>query len=144
MPKKGRQCGKGDEMEKKVLLQRLEDADVDVSDAVKRFMGNEELYLKFIRKLPESLKLDKLEASLQSEKERDFYHYMHDLKGLAGNLGLLQIYDPANAALVEYRSSGLRNLKKMYGWLSEIRDYSQKVMAILEEDSDNDETGSEL
>lgn len=121
-------------MTNQIFIERLRQAGVDTDSAINRFMGNEALFLKFMRRLPDTLKIAEMKQTLEEENGEDFYSYVHDLKGVAGNLGLSDIFDAAQATLVEYRSTQLRNKKKMVGLLSEIEEYCQKVFIILEED----------
>lgn len=121
-------------MPNQLFIERLRQAGVDTDGAINRFMGNDALFLKFMRRLPDTLKLPEMKQALEDERGEDFYSYVHDLKGVAGNLGLSDIYDAAQAALVEYRSTELRNKKKMFGLLMEIEEYCQKIFIILAED----------
>lgn len=120
-------------MTNQIFIERLRQAGVDTDGAINRFMGNDALFLKFMRKLPDTLKLSEMKQALEDGNGEDFYSYVHDLKGVAGNLGLSDIYDAAQAALVEYRSTELRNKKKLLGLMMEIDEYCQKVFIILAE-----------
>ncbi len=117
------------------FIERLQDAGVNTSEAINRFMGNEALFLKFMRRLPKILKLSEMKQALSDDNGDEFYALMHDLKGVSGNLGLTDVYDAAQATLVEYRSTQLRNRKKMNGLLIEIEECCNKILIVLEEDA---------
>ena len=67
---------------------RLVAAGVDVPTALDRFMGNEGLYEKFLKKFPGD---DNFRILVEGTKNRDLegaFTAAHTLKGVAGNLGL--------------------------------------------------------
>ncbi|MEG1847894.1 MAG: Hpt domain-containing protein [Lachnospiraceae bacterium] len=75
----------------------LQQAGIDTKEALNRFLGNETLYLKFLLKFPQ----DKSYASLMEvmcisdssdRAEREAFSLAHTLKGVAGNLSLVRLY----------------------------------------------------
>lgn len=73
-----------DERFKKQLLEN----GADIETTVKRFMGNEELYLKFIFKFQNDRNYESLEKHLEEQKYEDAFNDAHTLKGVSANLGL--------------------------------------------------------
>ena len=86
-----------DEMQS--CLDVLRDNDVDVDNAVDRLMGNDNLYLEFIKRLPEELHLATIREALAQQDAASFQFYLHNLKGFVINLGITEIADAAQASL---------------------------------------------
>ena len=118
-------------MEKREFFAQLDKLGVNTQQALDRFMGNEELFLSFVGKLPEKLGLDSLVDLLEKEDEEQFYMDVHNLKGLAGNLSIVPIYDCAQAILVEFRSSHFRNKKKLAMLVEEVREESRTLARLI-------------
>lgn len=114
-------------------LDVLRDNDVDVDNAVDRLMGNDNLYLEFIKRLPEELNLAAIREALANQDGESFHFYLHNLKGFAVNLGIHEIADAAQAGLIEFRASQFRNTTKLEGLLEEIEDLSEKFASALGE-----------
>ena len=120
-----------DEMQS--CLDVLRDNDVDVDNAVDRLMGNDNLYLEFIKRLPEELHLATIREALAQQDADSFHFYLHNLKGFAINLGITEIADAAQAALTEFRASQFRNVTKLEGLLEEIEALGEKFASALGE-----------
>lgn len=118
-------------MEKEVFFALLEDAGVNVSQALSRFMGNEALFLSFVGKLPEKLSFGPILQALEREDEDDFYMRVHSLKGMAGNLSVEPIYDCAQAILVEFRSSKFQHKKKLRSLVQEAVRESESLSELI-------------
>ena len=128
-----------DEMQS--CLDVLRDNDVDVDNAVDRLMGNDNLYLEFIKRLPEELHLATIREALAQQDADSFHFYLHNLKGFAINLGITEIADAAQAALTEFRASQLRNVTKLEGLLEEIEALGEKFASALGEIDEIEHTG---
>ena len=107
-----------------IYLDILRDNDVDVDTA-------EELNLASIR-----------EALAQQDAE-GFHFYLHGLKGFAGNLGINEISDAAQAALIEFRATQFRNTAKLEGLLEEIEALGEKFASALVEIQEIEEAREE-
>ena len=128
-----------DEMQS--CLDVLRDNDVDVDNAVDRLMGNDNLYLEFIKRLPEELHLATIREALGQQDADSFHFYLHNLKGFAINLGFTEIADAAQAALTEFRASQFRNVTKLEGLLEEIEALGEKFASALGEIDEIEHTG---
>ena len=118
-------------MEKREFLQQLEQAGVDVRQALDRFMGNEDLYLSFLVKLPSKLHSEEILQALEQGDEDNFYLMVHNLKGMAGNLGLTPIQDSAQAILVEFRSSRFEYHDKLTALTQEVTRESEYIADLI-------------
>lgn len=129
-----------DEMQS--CLDVLRDNDVDVDNAVDRLMGNDNLYLEFIKRLPEELHLATIREALAQQDADSFHFYLHNLKGFAINLGINEIADAAQASLTEFRVSQFRNVTKLEGLLEEIEAAGEKFASALGEIEEIEHSGS--
>lgn len=118
-------------MKQQELFAQMDRLGVHTQEAIDRFMGNEALFLSFVCKLPEKLDFTRIHSGLEEEDEDAFYLHVHSLKGMAGNLGLVPIYDCAQAILVEFRTSKFKNKKKLAALLQEAETESQTLSALI-------------
>lgn len=120
-------------MDVQSCLNILRDSGVDVDAAVDRLMGNGELYLKFVKRLPEQLNLAVIREALARRDAETFHFYLHTLKGFASNLGITEIAGKAQAGLIEFRAAQFRSAAKLERCLEEIEAAGEKVSAVLME-----------
>lgn len=66
----------------------LEEMGMDVDNTVKRFMGNETLYLKFLNKYQADQSVASIQQSIAEQNAEGAFKSAHTLKGVAANLGL--------------------------------------------------------
>ena len=71
-----------------LLKQRLAENGADVDGAIRRFMGNEALYSKFLGKFKEDTSYENLLVSLDKKDFEEAFKCAHTLKGVSANLGL--------------------------------------------------------
>ncbi len=69
-----------------LFFDKLKDAGVDVDTAIKRFMGKEDLYLKFLAKYQNDESAANIEKYLAEKNVEEAFKSAHTLKGVAGNL----------------------------------------------------------
>ena len=84
-------------------------ADYDVT--LRRFLGNEAMYLRLLSLLPEDRNLEELGAALKKGDLGGAFEAAHTLKGVAGNLGLAPFYASV-CAIVE----PLRNRERCFDY----------------------------
>lgn len=82
-------------MDEKFRMQ-LEENGADVDTTLKRFMGNETIYLKFIMKFLDDKNYGAIEEGLAQKDYEKAFTGAHSLKGVAGNLGLTPVYEAAS------------------------------------------------
>lgn len=130
------------DMDMQDCLDVLRRNDVDVDSAVDRLMGNDNLYLDFVKRLPEQLNLAAIREALSRQDAETFHFYLHNLKGFAINLGINEIADAAQAGLTEFRATQFRNTAKLEGLLEEIEASAEKFSSALVEivEIENSET----
>lgn len=72
---------------------QMEENGADVDTTLNRFMGKEELYLKFIQKFQNDKNLENLQDCYKNDDYEGVFASAHSLKGVSGNLGLNPVYD---------------------------------------------------
>lgn len=88
------------------LKQQFIEAGVDVDSAMERFMGNQELLLRFLRKFPADDNYSKIVSGIESGDYEAAFRAAHTLKGLCGNLSLSKLQ-----AIVSEQTELLRSKK---------------------------------
>ena len=74
---------------------QLEENGADVDATLKRFMGNEALYMKFIMKFLDDKNFEGIKSNLEKNDFEGAYVSAHTLKGVTANLGLNPVYGVA-------------------------------------------------
>lgn len=118
-------------MDRDTFFAQLDRLGIHTQEALGRFMGNETLFLTFIRQLPEKLDFSGIRRGLEEEDEDAFYMNVHNLKGLAGNLSIGPIYDCAQAILVEFRASKFQHKKKLTELTREAETASEGISELV-------------
>jgi HPt (histidine-containing phosphotransfer) domain-containing protein len=73
----------------KAKKDRLTAAGIDVDGALERFMNNEALLERFLRKFPADPNYEKLTAAFATGDHEEALTASHTLKGMCGNLSLV-------------------------------------------------------
>ena len=85
---------------------QLEECGADVDVTLKRFMGNEAIYMKFIMKFLDDKNYEGIKEGVEGQDYEKAFACAHSLKGVAVNLGLNPVYE-ASSQITEI----LRNKK---------------------------------
>ncbi len=75
---------------------QLEESGADVDVTLKRFMGNEAIYMKFIMKFLDDKNYDGIKEGIEGHDYEKAFGCAHSLKGVSGNLGLNPVYEAAS------------------------------------------------
>lgn len=119
-------------MEREEFFEELRAAGVDVDDAIARFAGNTDLFVKFICRFPENLDFNAMRSAMAADDEETFHRQMHTLKGVSGNLGVMKVYNAVEELLVELRANKLKNVEMLKEYLQRIEKICEKVCKVLE------------
>ncbi len=111
--------------------QRLKECGADVETTVNRFMGNEAMYEKFLKKFTDNSNYSGLEESIREENYEEMFKYAHTLKGVSANLGLDPIYKAASDLTEEIRGKQAEEIDK--GQVQEIWQELQRVYKMFED-----------
>lgn len=79
-----------------ILRQELEKNGADVEGTLDRFLGEEEMYVKFLKKTIDSPDFQSLSESIEQKDYKGAFRLAHALKGVTGNLGLIPIENLAS------------------------------------------------
>lgn len=75
-----------------VIRKQLEKVGIDVEDAMQRFMGDTEAFLKFLKKFPSDPNYRKLEDAVVENAPDKAVSASHILKGVCANLSIMPLY----------------------------------------------------
>lgn len=70
------------------LLDQLKEYGVDVDTGVARFVGKQDLYVKFLGKFLQDTSFEGMKNSIEQKQYTEAFEYAHSLKGVCGNLSL--------------------------------------------------------
>lgn len=70
----------------------LESKGFDVDGTMKRFLNNEALYLKCLKKFLDDSSFDKLKDAYEKGNCKDAFEGAHTMKGFVSNLGINELY----------------------------------------------------
>ena len=70
------------------LLDQLKEYGVDVDTGVARFVGKQDLYVKFLGKFLQDTSFEGMKNSIEQKQYPEACEYAHSLKGVCGNLSL--------------------------------------------------------
>lgn len=76
----------------------------DYEKTIGRFLGNREMYMKFLKKLSLDESLQRMGEALASNQLDDAFREAHTLKGVAANLGLTPLYNALNEIVTSLRT----------------------------------------
>ncbi len=74
-------------------MDRLTKAGIDVKSALERFMGNEALLERFLKRFPNDPNYGKLKEAIGSCSKDEALTASHTLKGVCGNLSMTTLYN---------------------------------------------------
>ncbi len=85
-------------------LKQLTDGGIDVEEALGRFMGNEGLLEKFLKKFADDENYEKLKAAVKDGDAETMLTASHTLKGVCGNLSMTELFTLFDRQVKELRA----------------------------------------
>ncbi len=115
--------------------QQLEENGADVETTLKRFMGNDAIYQKFLGKFPADPNYANLGSNIETGAFEEAYKCAHALKGVVGNLGLTPIFNKVSDLVEELRNktSDEVDAARANELWQEIRTVYEKFIVIINE-----------
>lgn len=110
---------------------QLEESGADVDVTLKRFMGNEAIYMKFILKFLDDKNYDAIMDSLDKKDYAGAFAGAHSLKGVSGNLGLTPVYEASSQITELLRDKPAEEVDTAK--LKEVQDQLQKSYCRFQE-----------
>ncbi len=114
----------------KAKKDRLTAADIDVDGALERFMNNEALLERFLRKFPADPNYEKLTAAFAAGDREEALTASHTLKGVCGNLSLTVLFSLLSRQVDLLRAEDWDGAAAL---LAEIGPARQAVLEAIEE-----------
>lgn len=108
---------------------------IDVESAKERFLGNYQLFSKFLYQFPDKTLFSDLENAYKSGDAKSAFEYAHTLKGVAGNLSL-KLFCSFLFDIVETLRAG--NLPDEEEWNKLTSAYNKTIEYILKLKNEND------
>lgn len=118
----------------------LNNAGVDCESALRRFMGNEILFAKTLKKFLEDCSFSSLSAAAAANNSSEALSHSQTLKGICGNLSMNELYELFSAQVVLMRSG---KWKEAYEMLPDITEKYRCVTEAIEQWFMLEEDGSE-
>lgn len=87
------------------FITELESKGVDVKTALARFMGNVNIYKKFLFKFPNDENFCKIKIAIDSKDKDAAFMAAHTVKGIAANLGLIPISENVEKLVEIFRGA---------------------------------------
>ncbi len=115
--------------------QQLEENGADVEATLKRFMGNDAIYQKFLGKFPADPNYANLGSNIEAGAFEEAYKCAHALKGVVGNLGLTPIFNKVSDLVEELRNKAADEVDAARAnelW-QEIKTVYEKFIVIINE-----------
>lgn len=75
------------------LIAELKDLGANTDEAMNRFLNNEALYEKMLKKLPDSMKSGQVMEDIESGNIDGAIETAHTMKGVLGNLSITPLYE---------------------------------------------------
>ncbi|MDK2808690.1 MAG: hypothetical protein PWP24_1427 [Clostridiales bacterium] len=92
----------------------LKAAGINLETGLDRFVGDERLFLDFLKKFPEDSSFIKLSQELSKDNVQEAYKAAHTLKGVAGNLSVDSLYQTILPLVEALRKGRLREAKQYF------------------------------
>lgn len=114
-----------DESRKEKLLE----AGVNIDTALERFMGKEELLVRFLKKFREDNNYALLKEAIADKRYKDAFTAAHTLKGLCGNLSLVNLFDIVHDEVEYLRNDKYAEAEEVF---PKVESEYERVIAILD------------
>ena len=79
-------------------------AGIDVDSVMQRFMGSERLTEKFMKRFADDETFSQLEKAIAEGDSDGAFRAAHTLKGVAGNLGMTELFDRTSEMTERFRA----------------------------------------
>ena len=103
-------------------------ANVDYENGKKRFAGNTVLYEKYLRKFKEDTHYEAVKSTFAAGDYETLLKEAHTLKGVAGTLGLLDIYQTSSDIVTALRTEGKEEIPEL---INRLQLAYEKIIGLL-------------
>lgn len=84
---------------------------IDYDDGLNRFVGNKDLYEKFLLSFKDDPSYTQMITAINAQDTDTAFNAAHTLKGLCGNLSMTELYNAVCVLVEELRVNDLSNIK---------------------------------
>lgn len=113
--------------------EQLKNAGIDWDTTVKRFCGNENLYLRFLKKFTEDETFRQLKEAWYKKDIEQTERSAHTLKGTCANLGITLLAGKADRIVQAMRSPGKEECFEQEELLSDCEREYMRIWTLLKE-----------
>lgn len=92
------------------ILNDLEAIGINIAEAMPRFGGSREMYLKYILKLPEDKAMANYKSALAAEDMDSAEGYIHEFKGTSGTLGVTELFRMSSDIMATFRAKDFESI----------------------------------
>lgn len=110
----------------------LEEGGINVKEAMQRFMNNEQLWIKFLKKFKADSSYEKLVKSIEEKEWNKAFEAAHTLKGITDNLALSKLHDLVSRQ-TDYLRGEDNDFEAAVGMMPEITEVYENVLKLIEE-----------
>ena len=110
----------------------LEEGGINVNEAMQRFMNNEQLWIKFLKKFKADSSYENLVKSIEEKEWNKAFEAAHTLKGITGNLALSKLHDLVSRQ-TDYLRGEDNDFEAAVGMMPEITEVYENVLKLIEE-----------
>lgn len=103
-------------------------ANVDYENGIKRFAGNAALYEKYLLKFKDDVHYEAVKAAFETGDFDTLLKEAHTLKGVAGTLGLIDIYQNCADIVTTLRGEKTEQVPELIGLLQEAYEKTMNVL----------------
>lgn len=89
-------------------------SETNVSEAIDRLAGDEELYLKCLDEFLTDQTMAELDAAIETREWNDAFTAAHAMKGLAGNMGFIPLFQSTASLVVAIRKGKMNDIGAIY------------------------------
>lgn len=112
------------------MLEKLSELGTDVREGLSRFMENEPLYVRCLKKFPAQAELCTLHDDLANQNYEAAVQSAHTMKGLTGNLSITPLYTRYSEIVARLRAGETQGVGSIE---SEIARIQEEVCAVIRE-----------
>ena len=89
------------------VYQLLEEQGFDVEGTMKRFLNNDALYMKCLKKFLDDKSFEVLKESLENGNCEEAFKAAHTMKGFVSNLGINKLYEVVSPMVEKLRTGNM-------------------------------------
>lgn len=112
----------------KVRQDQWKNAGIEAESGIQRFMGNEDLYIKYLYRFLEDENYKNLQKALENGNIKDAFFAAHTLKGVCGNLSLIRMESILKIMVEELRQENLQRAEEKMPDLADAYLHIQEVL----------------